>query len=60
MKIEMDSNVDPPFKPMLCLSITELDELYKQLNILLAKKFIKPSISPYDIPVLFVRKKDGS
>jgi transposase InsO family protein len=60
MKIETDPTADPPFKPVIRLSIAELDELRKQLDELLAKKFIKPSTSPYGAPVLFVRKKDGS
>ena len=60
MKIETEPNADPPFKPVIRLSIAELDELRKQLDDLLAKKFIKPSTSPYGAPVLFVRKKDGT
>ena len=31
-----------------------------QLKDLLDKGFIRPSISPWDAPVLFVNKKDGS
>ncbi|XP_055961859.1 uncharacterized protein LOC126681798 [Mercurialis annua] len=38
----------------------ELKELKKQLEELLDKGFIKPSISPWGAPVLFVKKKDGS
>lgn len=60
MRIETDPNADPPFKPVIRLSIAELDELKKQLNDLLSKKFIKPSTSPYGAPVLFVKKADGS
>ncbi|KAH0644892.1 hypothetical protein KY284_032776 [Solanum tuberosum] len=43
-----------------CMAPTELKELKEQLNDLLAKGFILPSISPWVAPVLFVRKKDGS
>jgi len=39
---------------------TELGELKLQLQDLLKKGFIKPSISPWGAPVLFVKKKDGS
>ena len=39
---------------------TELKELKEQLKDLLDKGFIRPSISPWGAPVLFVRKKDGS
>ena len=38
----------------------ELRELKEQLKDLLEKGFIRPSISPWGAPVLFVRKKDGS
>jgi len=60
MRIETDPTADPPFKPVIRLSIAELDELKKQLDDLLSKKFIKPSTSPYGAPVLFVKKADGS
>jgi RNase H-like domain found in reverse transcriptase/Reverse transcriptase (RNA-dependent DNA polymerase)/Integrase zinc binding domain/Chromo (CHRromatin Organisation MOdifier) domain/Retroviral aspartyl protease len=60
MKIETDPYADPPVRPVIRLSIAELDELRKQLDDLLAKGFIKPSTSPYGAPVLFVKKKDGS
>ena len=39
---------------------TELKELKSQIKDLLDKGFIRPSISPWDAPVLFVNKKDGS
>ncbi|KAK4391413.1 Transposon Ty3-G Gag-Pol polyprotein [Sesamum angolense] len=38
----------------------ELKELKKLLEELLDKGFIRPSISPWGAPVLFVKKKDGS
>ena len=38
----------------------ELKELKEQLQNLLDKGFIKPSVSPWGAPVLFVKKKDGS
>ena len=38
----------------------ELKELKEQLKDLLDKGFIRPSISPWGAPVLFVKKKDGS
>ncbi|KAK2427684.1 putative mitochondrial protein [Trifolium repens] len=42
------------------MSSTELSELKKQLEELLEKKFIRPSVSPWGAPVLLVKKKDGS
>ena len=38
----------------------ELAELKKQLDELLEKGFIRPSVSPWGAPVLFVKKKDGT
>lgn len=35
-------------------------ELSRQLQELLDKKFIRPSVSPWGAPVLFVKKKDGT
>ena len=38
----------------------ELAELKKQLEEMLEKKFVRPSVSPWGAPVLLVKKKDGS
>ena len=38
----------------------ELKELKLQLQELLEKRFIYPSVSPWGAPVLFVKKKDGT
>ena len=38
----------------------EMKELLVQLQELLDKKYIQPSVSPWGAPVLFVKKKDGS
>ena len=46
----------PPYK----MAPAELKELKEQLKDLLDKGFIRPSVSPWGAPVLFVRKKDGS
>ena len=46
----------PPYR----LAPAELRELKAQLEELLSKGFIRPSISPWGAPVLFVKKKDGS
>ena len=38
----------------------ELKELKSQLQELLDKGFIRPSVSPWGAPVLFVKNKDGT
>ena len=42
------------------MSASELTELKKQLEELLEKKFVRPSVSLWGAPVLLVKKKDGS
>ena len=42
------------------MSPAELAEVRRQLDDYLAKGFIQPSTSPYGVPILFTRKKDGT
>ncbi|GJZ75085.1 putative reverse transcriptase domain-containing protein [Tanacetum coccineum] len=42
------------------LALSEMKELMSQLQELLDKGFIHPSGSPWGVPILFVKKKDGS
>nr|GEW41450.1 hypothetical protein [Tanacetum cinerariifolium] len=42
------------------MALIKLKELKDQLQELLERGFIRPSVSPWDAPVLFVKKKDGS
>ena len=42
------------------ISIPELIELRMSLQELLDKKYIRPSVSPWGEPILFVKKKDGT
>ncbi|GJU75535.1 putative reverse transcriptase domain-containing protein [Tanacetum coccineum] len=42
------------------LAPSELEELSGQLKELQDKGFIRPSLSPWGAPILFVKKKDGS
>ncbi len=58
--IEVMPGVAPPAKAPYRMSHEELKELKVQLEELLAKRYIKPSKSPYGAPVLFVHKKDGT
>jgi len=39
---------------------TELRELKIQLDKMLHKEFIRPSVSPWDAPVLLIKKKEGT
>ncbi|GJP51478.1 hypothetical protein CLOM_g10644, partial [Closterium sp. NIES-68] len=50
----------PTFRAPYRLSPTELTDMKKQIEYLLAKGLIRPSTSPYGAPVLFTPKPDGS
>ena len=49
----------PPNNPPCRLSPNEHDELQAQIDDLLAQGQIRPSQSPYGVPVLVAPKKDG-
>ena len=58
--IDVIPGTAPIYKKYYRMPSTELVELKKQLDELLQKGYIRPSISPWGSPVLFVKKKDGS
>jgi hypothetical protein len=58
--IEVIPRSEPPSRSTYRLSQKEMAELKKQLSDLLQKGFIRPSVSPYGAPVLFVHKKEGT
>ncbi|XP_069145526.1 uncharacterized protein [Solanum lycopersicum] len=58
-EIDLLQNTQPISVPPYIVAPAELNELKGQLNDLLDKGFIKPSISPWADPVLIVKKKDG-
>ena len=58
--IDLIPGTEPISIPPYRMAPTELKELKAQLEELLSKGFIRPSISPWGAPVLFVKKKDGS
>ena len=58
--IDLIPGTEPIYIPPYRMAPTELRELKAQLEELLSKGFIRPSISPWGAPVLFVKKKDGS
>ena len=51
---------EPISKTPYRMTTQELVELKLQLEELLEKGLIHPSISPWGAPVIFVKKKDGS
>jgi hypothetical protein len=63
-KVEFAIDLVPGMSPISIapywMSASELDELKKQLEELLEKQFIRPSVSPWGARVLLVKKKDGS
>jgi len=59
-KIELVHGVVPISKETYRMKIIELNELKSQLKELIDKKYIRPSVSPWATPVLFVKKKDGT
>jgi hypothetical protein len=58
--IDLLPNTAPISKAPYRMASLELKELKDQLQELLDKGFIRPSVSPWGAPVLFVKKKDGS
>nr|GFD26258.1 putative reverse transcriptase domain-containing protein [Tanacetum cinerariifolium] len=51
---------EPISKAPYHMASVELKELKEQLHEMLENGFIRPSVSPWGAPVLFVKKKDGS
>ena len=58
--IELVPGAAPVSKEPYRMSIPEMLELKMQLQELLDKKYIRPSVSPWGAPILFVKKKDGT
>uniref|UniRef100_A0A0G4HQY8 Reverse transcriptase domain-containing protein n=1 Tax=Chromera velia CCMP2878 TaxID=1169474 RepID=A0A0G4HQY8_9ALVE len=58
--IDLEPEHPPPTRPPYRLSFGELDEMRRQLDDLLAKGSIRPSVSPFAAPAFFVVKKDES
>ena len=60
LSIEVVQGTTPISRTPYRMAPTEMKELKTQLQELLDKGFIRPSISPWGAPVLFVKKKDGT
>ncbi|KAA0032356.1 ty3-gypsy retrotransposon protein [Cucumis melo var. makuwa] len=58
--IELEPGTVPISRAPYRMAPAELKELKVQLQELLDKGFIRPSVSPWGAPILFVKKKDGS
>jgi hypothetical protein len=56
-EIELKEGAKPVEKPTLRLSPAEMDELKKQLCLLLEKGFVKPRVSPWGAQVLLAPKR---
>ena len=58
--IDLVPRVAPVSKTPYRMSTPELKELQMQLEELLKKGYIHPSVSPWGAPILFVKNKDGT
>ena len=58
--IDVVSGATPASITPYKMALMELKDLKLQLQELLEKGFIPPSVSPWGAPVLFVKKKDGT
>ena len=58
--IEVVPGTAPVAKAPYRMAPRELQELKAQLQELVDRGFVRPSVSPWGAPVLFVKKKDGS
>ena len=59
-RIELLPGTMPDTKAPYCLAPTKMKNLMTQLQELLDKCFIRPSLSSWGAPVLFVKNKDGT
>ena len=60
LSIEVVQETTPISRAPYHMTLTELKELKTQLQELLDKRFVRPSVSPWGVSVLFVKKKDGT
>ena len=60
LSIEILPGTAPTYRAPYRMAQTELKELKIQLQELLDKRFIRPNVSPWGAPVLFVKMKNGT
>jgi hypothetical protein len=58
--IELKPGAEPICKTLYRMTTPKLFELQMQLKELLELGLIRPSVSPWGTPVIFVKKRDGS
>jgi hypothetical protein len=58
--IELKPGAKPISKTLYRMTVPKLCELQMQLKELLDLGIIRPSVSPWGAPIIFVKRKDGS
>jgi hypothetical protein len=58
--IDLKPGTEPIERTTYLMSMPELHELKMELKELLDLGLIRPSVLPWGVPVIFIRKKDGS
>jgi hypothetical protein len=58
--IDLMPRATPISKTLYRMITPELKDLHMQLEVLLKKGYIHPSVSPWGAPMLFVKKEDGT
>ncbi|XP_070014965.1 uncharacterized protein [Nicotiana sylvestris] len=58
--IDLVAGTHPISIPLYRMALAEWKELKEQLQELLDKGFIRPSVSPWGAPILFMKKKDST
>ena len=60
LSVEVVHGTNPISRSPYCMAPTELKELKTQLQELLDRGFIRPSVSLWGALILFIKKKDGT
>jgi hypothetical protein len=60
LSIDLVSGVAPVSMTPYIMGTLELKELQMKHEELLKKEYIRPSVSPWGAPILFVKKNDGT
>jgi hypothetical protein len=60
LSIDLVPGISPMSKTPYRMATPKLKELHMQLDEILKKGYIRPSVSPWGAPIIFVKKKDGT